>query len=77
MKGLNLATSCTQLGRRPIGITEAERKRSGNVVSSPTERVVSAFLVFNATNREIPDQAIPNKAAKTKSVIIPKMPAAT
>jgi hypothetical protein len=44
------------------GITNAERNSNGKVVCKPTERVVSAFFVFRATNRDIPDQAIPNGA---------------
>jgi hypothetical protein len=57
-------------------MTEAERNRSGKVVSKPTERVVSAFFVFRATNRDIPDQAIPKRAAKTKISKVPSIPEA-
>ena len=71
-----MATCCTQLGNKPRGITDADRNSSGKVVSNPTERVVSAFLVFKATNKDMPDQAIPNKAAKMKITIAPKTPEA-
>ena len=76
MKGLTCATCCTQLGSKPIGITDAERNKSGKVVSNPTDRVVSAFFVFRATNKDMPDQAIPNKAASTKIRSTPTMPEA-
>ena len=76
VNGFAFATCCTQLGNNPIGITDAERNNNGKVVSNPTERVVSAFFVFRATNRDIPDHAIPNKAAKMKITIAPKTPEA-
>ncbi len=53
-----------------MGITDADRNNSGNVVNRPTESVVSAFFVFKATNKDIPDQAIPNRAAKQKLLYI-------
>lgn len=71
-----MATCCTQLGNKPMGITDADRNSSGKVVNNPTERVVSAFFVFKATNKDIPDQAIPNKAAKMKIIMVPAMPEA-
>jgi len=76
VNGLTLATCCTQFGSRPIGITDAERNSSGNVVNRPTESVVSAFFVFRATNKDMPDQAIPNKAARRKIIMAPAMPEA-
>ena len=66
MEGLPFATCCTQLGSRPIGITDADKNSSGNVADRPTESVVSVFFVFRATNKDRPDQAISNRAAKMK-----------
>jgi hypothetical protein len=34
------------------------------------------FFVFNATNKDMLDQAIPNKAARMKIIIAPAMPEA-
>jgi hypothetical protein len=59
-----------------MGITDADRNNRGKVVSNPTERVVSAFFVFRATNKDMPDQAIPNNAANMKIIKTPKMPEA-
>jgi hypothetical protein len=53
------------MGSSLRGMTLAERKSYGKVVSSPTERVVWLLFVVNATNIEIPDQAIPKVAAMT------------
>jgi hypothetical protein len=76
VKGLTFATCCTQLGSSPIGITDADKNSNGKVVNNPTESVVSAFFVFRATNKDIPDQAIPNMAAKMKITIAPNIPEA-
>ncbi len=76
MKGLTFATCCTQLGSRAIGITHADKNSNGKVVNRPTDSVVSAFFVFRATNKDTPDQAIPNRASKMKITIAPTIPEA-
>jgi hypothetical protein len=57
-------------------MTLAERKSSGKVVSSPTERVVWLLLVVRATNSDIPDQAIPNAVAMMRIRSTPGNPEA-
>src|SRR5450759_2741892 len=75
--GLNIDTSCTQVGRKLIGNKAELRNSNGNVMNPPIANTVSELLVLIPIAKEIPDQASPKKAIVKKISRIPTTPVVT